>query len=488
MPDKENFAPEIPGVESSGNNLEKYKIPILVGVGVLVLGVIAFLAFTFLESDPPETTKQPVTLEFWDAYDDRNTYQPLLDKYEEENPHVTIQYKTKKPDTSFQKPEEAYHNLITEALAAGDGPDVYTVQNSWIPMEKDKLASLNSVHPDINPALLLGRYPDVVRFDFFVEEKIGLELESQTTEEILYALPLSIDTLALYYNKDHFANAGISNPPETWEEFVDAVKRLRRVEDGDIIRAGVAMGASDTHASIQGGDNVNNAVDILSLLMLQSGVTMNDENSNYVVLDRRVTKDGTQFYPGRDALQFYTSFADPDSENYTWDPYGPYSIDAFSQSEASMMINYQDQIDVVRDKNQFLDFDIAPIPQPKDNFSHENYASYWGLAVSKASKHQEEAWNFILWLSEEENNRAYLERSNRPPAQKSFVSEWQHKPDGMGIFARQTLTARSWVRPEPFETEKIIESAIKEMVTNEDAMIANVLGRMTTQINSLWPR
>ena len=37
---------------------------------------------------------------------------------------------------------------------------------------------------------------------------------------------LYIDTIGLYYNKALFNNAGIVNPPKTWDEFNSDVKQL----------------------------------------------------------------------------------------------------------------------------------------------------------------------------------------------------------------------------------------------------------------------
>ena len=43
-------------------------------------------------------------------------------------------------------------------------------------------------------------------------------------DDKVYGIPLSIDTLALYYNKDHFREAGLVEAPATWNEFVTTVK------------------------------------------------------------------------------------------------------------------------------------------------------------------------------------------------------------------------------------------------------------------------
>jgi len=40
-----------------------------------------------------------------------------------------------------------------------------------------------------------------------------------------YASPLSINTLALFYNRDLLNEAGIVLPPVTWEEFVNDSKK-----------------------------------------------------------------------------------------------------------------------------------------------------------------------------------------------------------------------------------------------------------------------
>ena len=40
----------------------------------------------------------------------------------------------------------------------------------------------------------------------------------------IYALPMAMDTLALFYNQDMLNAAGIPQPPATWSDFQEAVK------------------------------------------------------------------------------------------------------------------------------------------------------------------------------------------------------------------------------------------------------------------------
>jgi len=59
------------------------------------------------------------------------------------------------------------------------------------------------------------------------------------------ALPLSLDTLAMIYNKDLLDSAGIAVLPKNWNDFDGDVARLRSVNaQGQIVQAGAAIGGS----------------------------------------------------------------------------------------------------------------------------------------------------------------------------------------------------------------------------------------------------
>lgn len=56
-----------------------------------------------------------------------------------------------------------------------------------------------------------------------------------------YGIPWRFDTRTLLYNKDHFAAAGIQEPPKTWDDMVNIGKKLTKADaKGNITRAGLA--------------------------------------------------------------------------------------------------------------------------------------------------------------------------------------------------------------------------------------------------------
>ena len=59
----------------------------------------------------------------------------------------------------------------------------------------------------------------------------------------LTAFPFLIDPMVMYWNKDLFSSAGISQPPQNWSEFAEAVETLtEKNEAGNITQAGTALG------------------------------------------------------------------------------------------------------------------------------------------------------------------------------------------------------------------------------------------------------
>ena len=56
-----------------------------------------------------------------------------------------------------------------------------------------------------------------------------------------YGIPWRFDTRVLLYNKDYFAEAGITSAPKTWDEMIEAGKKLTKTDaKGNITRAGLA--------------------------------------------------------------------------------------------------------------------------------------------------------------------------------------------------------------------------------------------------------
>lgn len=450
-----------------------------------VLLVVVFsvsLSGCLKERETPYT----VSLEMWGVFDDTDAYRDIIGPYLRMNPHVRmIEYRKMDVDT--------YQRDLLDALAAGNGPDIFMIRNVWLPSFANKLAPADPGF--VSEKDYRDAFVDVAADDFFSDGKV-------------YAVPLSVDSLALYYNKDILNATGIASPPKTWQELLRGIRPLTRVDEyGTIIQSALAMGTAY---------NVNRSTDLLSLIFLQFGVSANSFGQNKADFGNGAATD---------SMTFYTQFAQPSGAYYTWNPRTDYSIDAFYAGKAAMMINYSWQIETIRQKNAKLNFGIAPLPQ-FENTVPVNFANYWGLAVSKnkevkpvaageqatapAGKENDlrvfESWQFLRYLAfphdgkvvtlyngltqnpkefplTDDPTQVYLTATKKPAARRDLLSV-QQSDAILSPFATGNLIARSFQQLNPEETERILAEAIAK-VNSGEASISDTLSLAESRINLL---
>lgn len=414
-----------------------------------------------LQSAEVKEKMKPIELNFWSVYDDSDAYDDLIAAYQANHPNITISYR------KFRY--EEYERQLLEAWAEDRGPDIFAVPNSWLakyrskiePMpakitmayvyqkgnlQKETVTELRTT-PTITIRQLKDGFPDVVAADVIYNDQV-------------YGLPLSLDTMVMYYNRDILANAGVVNPPATWNEFQEAAKKITRVGTSGtstqrIIRSGAAMGT---------GANVDRAFDIISLLLLQNDAISIDSQT---APSFRNTNDSNPVY---DAVTFYTDFAMPGKDVYSWNREMPGSMTAFMAGQVGMAFGYNYNLATIRAQSPKLRLGIAPVPQLNPD-APRNYANYWLNTVAKKSEHAQEAWDFVLYISSSENAGKYLEKTAKPAALKSLISE-QLENEDLHSFALQALTAASWYRGyDPLAAEASFKTLADEFVGAADEKV-----------------
>jgi len=445
---------------------------------VIVFPLIAILLSLSLSScgldtGPDKFTKQKmrsITLRYWRVFDGEDDFRAIIDKYSAKHPNIKIEYKKLRYDE--------YEKELIEAFAADRGPDIFSIHNTWT----RKYQTMGLLEPI--PETITMIYPKAVgsikkeiQYDKSTRKTISLkELknyfidtvyndsvisvkneETNIFEDKIIGLPLGLDTMVLYYNKDLFNNAGIANPPEFWNrKFQQDVKKLTKQNNkGEIIQAGVALG---------GTENIERATDILAVLMMQNGTEMMDDGSVKFNLAPDEYK-AKSYNPGREALRFYTDFANPAKEVYSWNENLSNSFDLFVQGKLAMMFGYSYMLPMIKARTPGMNFSVAKLPQIEGNTEKVNFANYWIEVVSKKSKATEEAWDFLTFLSGKDQVESYLQKTKKPTVLRSLIEE-QLEDDEIKMFAEQILTAKSWYLG---VDSSAMEGIMKEMI--EQAII-----------------
>ncbi|MEZ4180333.1 MAG: extracellular solute-binding protein [Candidatus Doudnabacteria bacterium] len=413
----------------------------------ILLLLIATLSVGLLSascSGGQSTSKEKITLTLWKPFVDSDKMNVIIQAYKKKKPNVTIEY--------TKKNIENYESDLLNALAAGSGPDIFSINNTWTAQYKDKIVSA--------PAGLYtlkeykDAFVDVVNDDFVYDNQI-------------FGTAMWVDSLGLYYNKDLLGTAGIATPAKTWNELaVDSRKVIVQDASGVFTRSGVAMGLSE---------NVNRGVDILYLLMLQAGVKPWSDDGR-----------SPQFASGsggEDATTFYTSFANPNSGNYTWNARSDYSVDAFANGRAAYLYGYSYTREQIDAKSPNLNYDVAQVPQKQLGTPDINYASYFAEVVSKQSKHQKEAWEFLKYATSKEALDLYYAKDKQPSSRRDLI-ELQTSDLEIGVFAHANLTAKSFYKPNEAKFDSIIGEMIEAIVIDRQN-VSSALSRAQSQASAL---
>lgn len=435
----------------------------------IALAIVFLLVGQGCTKGPTQEAKklaEPVTLTIWSAIDDDDAYDQLMRNFRQSYPYATLEFRR------FRL--EEYEDQLLNAMAEDRGPDIFMIHNTWIGKYQSKILPLppklkiaqqtvtGSVKKEVTiqvknistltPTKLRSEFIDVVADDVIRYVDIADDPKHPDYQERILGLPMSVDTLALYYNKDLLNAAGIPNPPEYWGAFQDQVSDLAIVNSsGEIVRAGVGMGT---------GENVERASDIISLLMMQNRAEMTSEKGYVAFHEIPVDlRDSVDEPPSYGAVRFYTDFANPGKNVYTWNVDQPNSFDVFTRGTSAFFLGYQYQLPLIRANAPKLNLGITSVPQIQGN-PEVNFANYWVWTVSKKTDAPDLAWHFIDYVTGEDGVQLYYEEAPKPTARRAFIEEQLEDAD-LGVFASQLLTAKSWYKG---NDPKVMEQAMIDLI------------------------
>lgn len=433
---------------------------------------------------------KPITLTYWRVYDGPDAFEEILSAYKKLHPFITINYRKLR--------YSEYENELLNALAEDRGPDIFSIHNTWTKKYLNKITPLpptiTMAYPVTRGAIkkevitelkttkslnlndLKNNFIDAVNQDAV---NLSFNESSRQYEKKIYGLPLSVDTLAMYYNKDLFNNAGIAEPPVYWNnEFQEDVKKMTKQNDkGEIIQSGAGLG---------GADNIERYSDILSILMMQNGSAMMNEAGQALFNRIPETAKDQKYNPGLEALRFYSDFANPAKEVYAWNKKLDNSLNLFAQGKLAIMFGYSYHLPIIKAQAPKLNFGVTKLPQIEGN-PPVNFANYWLETVSNKSKYPDEAWDFIQFETQAGQAKTYLAKAKKPTALRALINEQTDDLD-IGVFAQQVLTAKSWYKgADSNAMEKIFADMIDSAILTPE-QIGNVINlaaeRVEQTVNS----
>lgn len=435
---------------------------LLIGIGVLLLILAITIVFFLLNSKKTKQTtstaktttvgnKDAQKIIYWGLWEPEGVMEEVIEKFESQNPGVTVEYSQQRFNTYESR---IYTRLQEGTTSSQPTPDVFRIHNTWLPKFMKYLSPLPS---------------SIMSAQEYKEKFYPTAVDDFTGKDgKIYAIPWEIDGLAVFYNKDMFAQANISEVPEDWDTFFEVAQKLtKRDSSGNITQSGVAFGTSR---------NIQHSAEIISFLLLQNNISIIDGTKTKVTLNTTRAQD---------VIRTYTNFAS--GQNSTWSSKSDNDLQLFQQGKLAMMIAPSWRVFDVINMNSKINFDTAPLPQLKANNQEIYFATYWGDTVSNEAANPTLAWKFVKFLSEKEQQMKLYSASSKirlfgEPYSLVELNDQMLGKAYVDAIAKMAPNMKSWQMGDESFVKETIDEAITKIVEN-GADVSAALKQAETTIN-----
>jgi ABC-type glycerol-3-phosphate transport system substrate-binding protein len=284
----------------------------------------------------------------------------------------TLEFWAYEPNSIVQK--EALEQLIVEFETAND----IDVRVTYVPKD--------SFNTKLNSSIAVGRNPDVSYLDQpltprfagdgllldvteQLEAGLGADsfapaaMDTNVVEGRVYGVPLSMTTVALYYNK-----ALVASPPTTWEEWLDSARDVY---------------VPNTTAAFEGIGGGGWGAWLFPAFVHSGGGSMVSASQDAATFGDEAGVEAASFLV---ELQSYSDQAVRQSEN------------AFGNGIVAYKVSGPWEIEALSKNFPNLDFGVAPLPA-REGFSPVSNIGGENLVIFSNSTKQELAYELVEFLT-----------------------------------------------------------------------------------------
>ena len=386
----------------------------------------------------------PVVLDFWAMGREGEVVQRLLPEFERRTPGVRVRLQ--------QIPWSAAHEKLLTAYVGDAMPDVFQAGSTWIP----ELAAIDALAP-LDERLTSSAV--VQAADYFAGSVDANRIDGTT-----YGVPWYVDTRLLFYRTDLLQQAGASEPPATWDAWLDVMTRLK------------ARAGASGYAILLPMTEWQTPV----ILALQLDAALLRDHDQYGNFRSAAFRRAFAFYvdlfrrnlaPRAGDTQVANLYQDFAAGYFALFITGPWNIGEFAQRLPARL---QD------------DWSTAPLPAPDAQRPSLSIAGGASLAICRRSAHPDAAWQLIEYLSEPAQQIAFYRLTGDLPPRRSA---WADEALAQNRYARAFWTQLQHVRATPKvpEWERIADkiSEYADAVIRERLSIDAALAALDADVDAI---
>lgn len=331
-------------------------------LGILVAWLLIFQVWVL-----PALTQQPVVITIMTQGQDLANWSPFFEEFQQKNPDIRLNLVEGPFDTNLQE------NLLTSAFLLGDSPyDVLNLDIVWVP----KFAAAGWLRP------LDDRVPPEQ-----LAEMVENNIEGGRYQGRLYRMPTTSDAGVLYYRQDLLEQAG-AQPPETFQEMFTLAQQLQGKDGANV---GYLW---------QGRQYEGVSAMFIEVLEGFGGFWVNPETLD-VGLDQPQAIQAVEFL--RNTI---TQGVSPSGVS----TYGEEETRLIFQNGGAVFLrNWPYVWRLANEEGSRVQGRIGIKPMLQGQGQQGGSAlGGWGLGISATTRHPEEAWRLIQYMSSKDTMRRFV--------------------------------------------------------------------------------
>ena len=356
-------------------------------VGAMVLSLAACGSSSSGDSEEASgDSGDGVTLEFqqwWGVELPDGALQEICDDFTEET-GINIEL--------LSNPYAYTKTQIAAGAAAGTMADVVGLDGSWVYdfAKQESIANLTDLMTDAG-------YDDSQLSD-------QIQVDGST-----YMIPVVNFAYPLYVNMDILEEAGVSEVPTTWSEFLDACDKITSNTDA----AAFAIPLSS-----EAPNGIQNQ--FMTWLWASGGAMLEDGKPNLegnedlekVVDFVKEMKDNGYLSDGAEAMKEQDM------------------VNEFENGRLAFMVDGISHLTLIKEESPDLNFDYAKMPV-MDGYEGESGmdVANWGIGIAENCENKEEAWQFVEYLMSPEVNAKLAQLANAFPGNATAEPDYSENDE-----------------------------------------------------------
>lgn len=389
-----------------------------------------------IASGAPSAAEVRVVVSYYSA-ESGPIFEAMAEEFEAKHPDIDIQIEVVNWDNLEQK--------LTTDVAGGTPPDISIIGTRWLVGYAEEGVA-EPLDDYITPE--------------FRAKFIETFLEPSVIDGQLYGIPVAASARAMYYNQAMFDEAGITEPPETWDELKDAAAKISALGD-DIYGFGLQGAEIETDAYwyyalwTHGGDILEDGRSGIA-----SEAAIEAANLYKSMIDEGLTQPGVTSY-SREGLQ-----------------------DLFKQGRLGILLTGPWFRGQMQEEAPDIEYGIAPIPR---GTTRATYGVTDSIILFADSDVKDEAWQFLEESAfSDERRREFTLKEGFLPVFKS-VAEDPHFADDPELKAFTDMLPYAKFAPTIARWEEMADATSRalQQIYLGQASAEEALGQAASEVDAL---